>query len=323
MKILLGTILLLLIAGCGSGGPSSTPIALQSLIEEGQSDDLTRDVYLFAYFVDEGEDGLFLATSTDGFNWSPVNGGEAIFSPKLGPEGLFRDPFILRDNEGIFHLVWTLGWNVCGIGYARSDDLIHWSRAKILPVMEGQGATNCWAPEIFYDAAEDNFLIYWASTVRGRFPETDIQEGWNHRIYSARTRDFESLSESELFFDPGFNVIDATLFMNGNKIYMAFKDETERPFISNKRIMLASSDSLREPFEIQGEIPDYRAEGPSVMNINGAWFLYFDIFEENTMGLMVSSDLQNWINETFLLHLPPGVRHGTIFKLQEKIPRHR
>jgi hypothetical protein len=47
-----------------------------------------------------------------------------------------RDPCIIRDKDGIFHMVWTVSWNEKGIGYAWSRDLINWSQQKYIPVME-------------------------------------------------------------------------------------------------------------------------------------------------------------------------------------------
>ena len=36
-------------------------------------------------------------------------------------------------------------------------------------------------------------------------------KGWDHRMYYVTTRDFEKFSETRLFYDAGFNVIDGTL----------------------------------------------------------------------------------------------------------------
>src|SRR3546814_4148160 len=57
------------------------------------------------------------------------------------------------------------------------------------------------------------YMIYWSSTVEGKFPETksDKENGYNHRIYYTTTKDFHDFSDTELLYDPGFNVIDATI----------------------------------------------------------------------------------------------------------------
>jgi len=81
-----------------------------------------------------------------------------------------RDPHILQAPDGTFHMVWTTAWNKHGVGYASSKDLIHWSKQKLLDVMQSEPeARNVWAPELFYDAARKQFLIFWASTIPSRF----------------------------------------------------------------------------------------------------------------------------------------------------------
>jgi hypothetical protein len=44
---------------------------------------------------------------------------------------------------------------------------------------------NCRAPEIVWDAKRERFLIFWATTIPGRFPETDGQgdDKYNHRMH--------------------------------------------------------------------------------------------------------------------------------------------
>ena len=74
-------------------------------------------------------------------------------------------------------------------------------------------ALNCWAPEIAWDAHKEQFLIFWASTITNRFLETagQTENHYNHRIYSTTTKDFRTFTGTRLYYDPGFNIIDATL----------------------------------------------------------------------------------------------------------------
>jgi hypothetical protein len=48
-------------------------------------------------------------------------------------------------------------------------------------------------------------------------------------MYYVTTRDFKTFSQTRLFFDPGFNVIDATVIKSGKRYYMVFKDERQNP----------------------------------------------------------------------------------------------
>jgi sucrose-6-phosphate hydrolase SacC (GH32 family) len=127
-------------------------------------------VYLFSYFKDNGQDGLHLAYSMDGYTWTALNKDSSVLKPTVAKDKLMRDPCIIRGGDNRFHMVWTVSWNDGGIGYASSADLIHWSEQQFIPVMKTEPtARNCWAPEIFYVAGNRMYMIYWATTIPGRF----------------------------------------------------------------------------------------------------------------------------------------------------------
>jgi len=288
-----------------------------------------QPVFLFSYFKGNGEDGLHLASSKDGLKWQALNNDQSFLKPEVGNDKLMRDPCIISDSEGTFHMVWTVSWNEKGIGYASSKDLIHWSEQKYIPVMEHEeGARNCWAPELFYDDQNEQFLICWATTIPGRFPETDDQDnrgnvgkGYNHRMYYVTTKDFETFSETRLFYDHGFNVIDATIVKDGNEYIMFLKDESNEPLTPQKNIRIAKSNSARGPYSAASQpiSGDYWAEGPTAIKVGGTWHLYFDKYIIKKYGLLVSDDLQNWTEKSDSLEYPGGMRHGTVFRASTEI----
>ena len=94
-----------------------------------------EEVYLFASFRGNGEDGLHLAHSRDGLEWAALNGDRSFLKPEVGGK-LMRDPCIIRGPDGLFHMVWTTSWSDKGIGYANSKDLVSWSEQQFVPVME-------------------------------------------------------------------------------------------------------------------------------------------------------------------------------------------
>nr|WP_286670512.1 glycoside hydrolase family 43 protein [Fodinibius salsisoli] len=279
---------------------------------------------MFSYFVGNGEDGLHLAHSTDGLKWKPLNAGESLLTPRVGEDKLMRDPSIVQGPDGTFHMVWTVSWGEQGIGYASSEDLIHWSEQQFIPVMEHEpDALNCWAPELFYDEQSDQFVIVWATTIPGKFPKTDGQDGdkYNHRLYAVTTKDFSTFSDTELFYDHGFNVIDGAIFKAGDQYAMLLKDETNEPFPVQKNIRLAFSDHATGPWTdatnpITG---DYWAEGPTVLKIDGKWHVYFDKYIEGQYGLIVSDDLKEWQDLSSELQMPEEMRHGTTFKVSTEV----
>lgn len=285
--------------------------------------------YLFAYFVANGQDGLHLAFSGDGLNWQELVNYRSRIVPRVGNDKLMRDPFILDGPDGAFHMVWTVSWRERGIGYAESKDLITWSEQKYLPVMEHEPtARNCWAPEIVYDEEKAQYLIVWATTIPGRFPQTDGQNskgpgdpGLNHRLYSATSRDFKVFSDTKLFFDQGFNVIDATIARDGARYLMFLKDETNAPFVPEKNIRWTSAAHAEGPYSpvsraITGK---YWAEGPSAIKIGEDWVVFFDRYRENRYGAVISKDLNVWHDISDQVHFPAGARHGTILRVPEPI----
>src|SRR5471030_1214648 len=134
----------------------------------------TDVVYMFSYFKDNGQDGLHLAYSYDGYSFTALHNDSSFLKPFVSKDKLMRDPCIIRGADNLFRMVWTVSWADKGIGYASSTDLIHWSEQQYIPVMQKEdSARNCWAPEITYDAKQKDYMIYWATTIPGRFAEGD------------------------------------------------------------------------------------------------------------------------------------------------------
>lgn len=284
--------------------------------------DQEPEVYMFSYFMNNGEDGLHLAYSEDGLNWTALKDNQSFLTPTAGSDKLMRDPCIIKGKDGEFHMVWTVSWNEKGIGYASSSDLINWSEQKFIPVMDHEAnARNCWAPELFYDKESDSYMIYWATTIPGRFPETDTSgdNGYNHRMYFTTTKDFENFSETQLLYDKGFNVIDATIHKIEDKYVMFLKDETKHPE-PEKNIRIANSTELAKNYSEASEpITDNWVEGPTAVQTDSGWIVYFDRYTNHEMGAIFSADLKIWHDISGDLHFPDGTRHGTVFKVKKSI----
>jgi hypothetical protein len=182
-------------------------------------------------------------------------------------------------------------------------------------------AKNCWAPEVFYDEVSGEFVIFWSTTIAGKFPETEktADRGWDHRIYCTTTKDFEEFSPTRLFYNDGFNVIDGTIVRAGEEYVMFLKDETRFP--PKKNIRIARGKSATGPYGKASEpiTGDYWAEGPTAIRIGGKWHVYFDKYAEHKYGMVVSEDLVNWRDESDRLEMPEGIRHGTVFKVSRRI----
>jgi hypothetical protein len=283
-----------------------------------------KNVYLFSYFVDNGQDGLQFAYSTDGLKWTTLNEGKSYQAPTVGKDKLMRDPCILQGKDGLFHMVWTSGWWDRIIGYASSPDLINWSEQRAIPVMEHEPtAKNSWAPELAFDPEKKEYIIFWATTIPGRHSDvasSEREKGLNHRMYFTRTKDFKTFSPTELFFNPDFSVIDATIFPKKNKFYMFLKNENPNPPQKNIRLTIANKASGPYPVKVSEPITGkYWAEGPTALQVGKYVYLYFDKYTEHKYGAVRSKNMIDWEDVSDQVSFPKGIRHGTAFTVSDKV----
>lgn len=314
MKRLLSTILL-------------TIMVLSTLAEE--------RAYIFTYFdTQKDAAGLCIAYSYDGYSWTAINNGKPVMAPNVGRDRLLRDPSVCLSPDGIFHLVWTVGWSGQSIGYATSRDLINWSKQRELQVMqEFPNCRNTWAPELFRDPTSDTYYIYWASTVPGASGvKTDgciSEDNYNHRIYMTSTKDFHKFSKTCLWYNPDFNVIDASIVRDPSdgSLIMALKNENLQP--AEKNIRIAKSKSIEQGFPHDVSAPintrgengkPYWSEGPAPLFVGEDLIVYYDMYGAHRFGASVSHDHGNtWADCTDLISMPPGMSHGTAIAVPRTI----
>ena len=293
-------LLCLLLAWCGRGlqaGPAPESAAPES-------------VYLFTSFRDADQKYLRFLYSFDGYHWTNVPG--TFLEANVGTHRQLRDPSITRGPDGTFRLVWTAGWHGDqGFGYASSRDLIHWSAQTYVPVMTNEPATvNVWAPEIFYDDRARAFLIAWASTIPGRFPDFQEKHDNNHRLYFTTTRDFIHFAPAKLFFDPGFSVIDPFVLQNGDACVLVHKDNS-RPDL-NLRVAFGASPSGPWPHVSQPFTQKF-TEGPCALKVGDDWLVYFDAYRQKIYGAVKTRDFKTFTDITAEVSFPAGHKHGTAF----------
>jgi hypothetical protein len=163
-------------------------------------------------------------------------------------------------------------------------------------------------------------MIYWATTITNKFPETasKTDDGYNHRMYYVTTKDFKTYSDTKLLYDPGFNVIDATILKDKGHFVMFLKDETREP--AQKNLKVAFSNQLTGPYSAASEpiTGNYWAEGPTVLRKGNDWMVYFDKYRDHKYGAIQSSDLKKWTDVSEQITVPKGLRHGTILQIKKK-----
>ena len=297
-----------------------------------------NSAYLFTSFHDADQKFLRFLYSHDGYHWTNVPG--TFLEANVGVNKQFRDPSLVRGPDGIFHLVWTAGWHGDqGFGYANSKDLIHWSEQKFIPVMTNEPTTvNVWAPEIFYDDGSwfgrrrgdeaqikkdksepphvGSYIIVWASTIPGRFPDLLEKHDNNHRLYFTITRDFKTFSPAELVFEPGFSVIDGFMLQDGRNFVLLNKDNS-RP---NLNLRVAFADSPLGPWRDESEpFTQKFTEGPCALKISSDWLVYFDAYREKIYGAVKTRDFNTFADVTKEVSFPPEHKHGTAIRVPREI----
>lgn len=274
-----------------------------------------------AYFRTEAE-ALHLAVSEDGLRWCAVNDNRPVLAGAVGAKSL-RDPFVFPARDGQFHLLATNSWSSAEIIHAVSDDLIHWSAQELLPVMRGvPGTRNCWAPECFRDQEAGLYRIIWSSATGDPSGPSD----GNHRIWQATTRDFAALSHPEIFLDPGYSVIDATVAHHDGTYLLAFKDErgdNHRPLREGapwKAIRVCAARSGSGPWtEVSEFVTPSLTEGPALFRRGGRWMMIFDHFMTGQFGAAESKDGRHWTPITDKMTFPPGPRHANVFEIDAAV----
>ncbi len=283
--------------------------------------------YLFTSFRRNGETGVYFALSNDGRQWKPLHNNQPAIQPAQ-PGMLMRDPWLGRGPDGTWHMLWTWGWTrkesggSLQIGHASSTDLVHWSPQRAIPVMADEpGARNAWAPEAAWDPERKEWIVFWSTTIPGRFPGTEAtgDNGYNHRLYAVTTKDWETFTTARLWFDPGFNCIDATLAHAGNRWIMVFKDERKTPLM--KRLRLAFADSPRGPWrDVSEPFTGDWVEGPSVAKIGREWWIYFDHYSKpQRYGAMRTTGWKTFEDMTEQVSFPADHRHGTVVQIPQKL----
>lgn len=276
----------------------------------------SRQAWLFTSFHEPADQGLRMLYSNDGYHWTDLD--TVLLKPAIGNQQVMRDPSMVQGPDGTFHLVWTSSWRGDkGFGYASSKDLVHWSEQQFIPVMQHEATTvNVWAPELFYDDEQNQFIIIWASTIPGRFERGLEEDSNNHRMYVTTTRDFKTFSPTKLFLDPGFSVIDAVILKRAARDYVLVLKDNTRP---NRNIKVAFSDNALGPYRNVSEpfTPGF-TEGPSVVKVKDDWLIYFDAYREKKYDAVRTKDFTTFTDISQQVSVPVGHKHGTIVKVNRK-----
>jgi len=272
--------------------------------------------YLFTSFHEPADQGLRMLYSYNGYDWNDLD--TVLLQPEVGNQKVMRDPSMVQGPDRTFHLIWTSSWRGDkGFGYASSTDLIHWSKERFISVMDHEPATvNVWAPELFYDDEQKQYIIIWASCIPGRFEKGMEEDSNNHRMYFTTTKNFQEFSDTKLFLDPGFSVIDAVIIKRAKNDYVLVLKDNTRP---ERNIKVAFADNPLGPWKnVSKAFTDNFTEGPSVVKVKDDWLIYYDSYRKKIYEASSTKDFIHFENITDKVKVPEGHKHGTIVTIKKK-----
>lgn len=292
--------------------------------------------YFFAYFAGEGYangEQIYFASSQDGLNWADLNDASPVLNSTLGEQGV-RDPFLIRSPEGDkFYLIATDlkiygngDWDAAqnrgsqSLMVWESSDLVNWSEQRMVEVSASIGAGCTWAPEATYDPVTGEYIVYWAS----RTPEIDTKQ----RVYYAKTRDFYTFTEPELYIEKDQSSIDTTMIEHDGTYYRYTKNEggsTNELGVLTKSIFIEKSSNVLGTFtHIASESLNQNqwVEGPTIFKLNeddaeeDTWCLLVDNYGSGGYYPLVTNDLESgqFENPTGY-RMPSYARHGTPIRI--------
>ena len=298
--------------------------------------------YLFVHFKEkitpDGEQ-VYFGISRDGMNWEKVNNGNPILISTKSEKGC-RDIEIVRLHTGGFVIITTdlciayrmdenynVDWKKVNSSGSkrlcmwRTDDLVNFSEQGF--IYFGRDDFGClWAPEVFFDKENEEYLIHWGSTVK--------EDNFTHMsIYCSTTKDFKTFTEPKLYFTKKNEILDSHITKVGDTYHLFYKNSSDPPMN-----MHATSKNLYGPFEhdeafeeyMDKEIPNPGSyEGPTTYTLpDGRWCLMLDFFgcEKEKMGYVPfisekpgDADFTR-ADEEF--SFPYGFKHGKVIEITDE-----
>lgn len=248
------------------------------------------------------------------------------------PSGRVRDPSIFRNSDGMYYLTYTTA-SGANIGFARSNDRIHWTSMGNYPVPfccaflpgtgDGKGppplpgfsgsagssdgpslspfVTKAWAPEWFVDGGKVSVILS-LSTGGGFVPY----------LMTALDRSLRLWSLPVPLAGIGADHIDTTVVKVGSTYHAFTKNETK------KFIQHAVAPSLAGPYTFVATPSQWGSfvEGPAVVQLpNGDWRIYLDAYTRGKYLYSDSADgLRSWSAVKELPGLSGTVRHVGVMR---------
>ncbi len=263
--------------------------------------------FLISAFNATSQDRLSLFTSKDGSTYTSLH--SEVWQP---PQGLLRDPSIIRTADGCWAIVYTTDWNSSTFGVARACRLNQWQHVADVPVaLPGTDkVTNVWAPEWFRDDDGSLSVVVSLSTQGTGGPFAA------YRLQPTRP-DFSAFGAPRLLRGLELrNPIDTFIVREGER-YVAFTKNESTKFIER-----ATASHLDGPwaYDRTGDWAGFGGplEGQSLVRIvdsNGqpGWRLQADSYVDKRYYYSDSFDgLNTWTPRREIVGASGSARHFTV-----------
>ena len=266
--------------------------------------------YLAAYMTGDDDKSMYYALADSGFHFRIMNGGKPVLSASFDDQ-LVRDPMILKDKDGIYHMVATVSWKNRSFTVWDSKDLVTWENERLIDVAP-QGATKTWAPEFAYDEENDIYFVHWTA---------ELNDDWKTAsIYYATTKDFINFSEPKILFSDEEGILDANIIKVDGVYHLIYR---------KNGVWIATSPHAQGRYTNPYQLTPENVEGPYAFPLNdgSGYGIVWDYFGRSLgFGLWTSPDFKNWTRVTNAeypyyndrVDFPSGIRHGSIIGLTQK-----
>lgn len=205
---------------------------LFAFISNSFSTSKTDSVYLFAYATTKNHsyNGLHYAWSDDAKIWNTIGPEHSYIKSDYGTWGAQKKmftPFLIQDNNKIWHLIWSLNFEDDVFAHAAVDDLILWGRQSYPEAKKGK---NCLAPEVSFDKTKNNYKIVWFSTTNG-----------DTTYYSNSTKDFKKYSSTIQVDKSEYKNLRKTIEISGKPqtgtLHRVSKKEVDKLIAENIKVV--------------------------------------------------------------------------------------
>ncbi|KAI4736492.1 hypothetical protein E4T50_13001 [Aureobasidium sp. EXF-12298] len=312
----------------------------------------TKVGYLFTSFpVDDEAIYLHLSNGNDPLSYQALSldgtpDTQAILRSDVGTKGV-RDSFIVPSQDG--SKFWLIATDLLANNFTNdfnaatrfgsrqlviweSEDLATWGEARLTPDLVNSTAGNAWAPEAYWEPLIDAYIVIFAS----RFwsdanPERTGPQPPNKLMY-VTTTDFVTFSEAELYFYPGYPVIDATFiatpdqgpnvwyrWIKSEVDYTIYQQRSENGILGDWVNVGGASDDVRVTFASQYS----NNEGPLIFRDNLDAQKFHLWIDENDLQTYIPAtadtldDMSAWVPDD-MSGFPKDVKHGKVLAVNQQ-----